>query len=279
MADFRSERLARRRARLEHRLYGHGGVVAGVILAGIGVLLLLQNLGIPYFEDLERYWPLILIVVGAVQIGRCWGWGGKIWGAAVIAVGCIFLASNFGYIHGDVWRFIWPGILILVGLGMLAKNIDRHANGGFGGPPGGFDPHRFAEDLKNRIVDDAHARAEGRYSREYSPHTVNEWAIFSGIKRRIDTQDFQGGEVFAMFGGVELDLRKAGTTREEVIIEVNAIFGGVEVRAPETWNITVRGIGAFGGYEDKTMRMAPDVKAPHLIVHGFAAFGGVTIQN
>src|SRR5271169_1831446 len=42
-----------------HRHHGgHGGLVGGVILAGIGVVLLLQNLGIPYFEDLERFWPL-----------------------------------------------------------------------------------------------------------------------------------------------------------------------------------------------------------------------------
>jgi predicted membrane protein len=110
---------------------------------------------------------------------------------------------------------------------------------------------------------------------------LNEWAIFGGSRRRIDSQDFQGGEAFAMFGGIELDLRKAGTTREEIVIEVNAIFGGVEVRVPENWNITVRGAGIFGGYEDKTMdtRVAPDAKQPRLIVNGFAVFGGVVIQN
>jgi len=45
--------------------------------------------------------------------------------------------------------------------------------------------------------------------------------------------------------------------------------------------VTVRGAGIFGGYEDKTMdaHMAADAKQPHLIVNGFAVFGGVTIQN
>ena len=64
-------------------------------------------------------------------------------------------------------------------------------------------------------------------------------------------------------------------------MEANALFGGIEIRVPETWNVTVRGAGIFGGYEDKTMdsRAAPDAKQPHLIINGFAIFGGVTIQE
>ena len=37
-----------------------------------------------------------------------------------------------------------------------------------------------------------------------------------------------------MFGGVEIDLRKAATTRDEILVEANAIFGGIEIRVPET---------------------------------------------
>jgi Domain of unknown function (DUF5668)/Cell wall-active antibiotics response 4TMS YvqF len=271
------DRFARARWNRD-RYRSHGGLIGGIILAGIGVLLLLQNLNIPGFEELEKYWPVILIVVGITQASRSMGMGGRIWGGMVVAVGIVFMLSNFDVIHGNVWRFLWPGILIMVGLGMLARSIDRHSGGG-PPPPGasGAYAKSLGEDIKNRIISDIGARN----SRESSPNHLNEWAIFGGSRRRIDSQDFQGGEAFAMFGGIELDLRKAGTTREEIVIEVNAIFGGVEVRVPETWNITVRGAGVFGGYEDKTMdsRVAPDAKQPRLIVNGFAVFGGVTIQN
>ena len=87
----------------------------------------------PYFEDLERYWPVILIVVGVAQAARSMGMGGRVWGGAVFVVGVIFLLNNFGVIHGNVWRFLWPGILIMVGLGMLARAIDRQAYGGIDG--------------------------------------------------------------------------------------------------------------------------------------------------
>jgi Cell wall-active antibiotics response 4TMS YvqF/Domain of unknown function (DUF5668) len=265
------------RDRYRGHWHGHGGLIGGIILAGIGVVLLLQNLGIPGFEDLEKYWPVILIIIGITQAARSMGMGGRIWGGAVFAAGVIFLLNNFGIIHGDVWRFLWPGILILIGLGMLARSIDRHTGGG-PPPPGASGDYakKMADDIRDRII----SRAGGSAS-PGSPNQLNEWAIFGGSRRRIDSQDFQGGEAFAMFGGIELDLRKAASTRDEIVIEVNAIFGGVEVRVPENWNVTVRGAGIFGGYEDKTMdtRAVPDAKQPHLIVNGFAVFGGVTIQN
>jgi predicted membrane protein len=259
-----------------HRHHGHGGLVGGFILAGIGVLLLLQNLGIPFFEDLERYWPVILIVVGVAAAARSIGMGGRVWGGAVFAVGVIFLLSNFGVIHGNMWRFLWPGILIVIGLGMLARTIDRQSYGGYDSGASAAHARKFGDDLKERIVSDIHARIPMG-----SPDHLSEWAVFGGTRRRVDSQDFQGGEAFAMFGGVEIDLRKAATTRDEILIEINAIFGGVEVRVPETWSVLVRGAGIFGGYEDETMdtRVAPEGKQPRLIVNGFAVFGGVTIKN
>jgi predicted membrane protein len=110
---------------------------------------------------------------------------------------------------------------------------------------------------------------------------LRDGAVFGGSRRRVDSQDFQGGEAFAMFGGVEIDLRKAAMTRDEILIEANAIFGGIEIRVPETWNVLVRGAGIFGGYEDETMdtRVRPEGKQPVLIVNGFAVFGGVSIKN
>jgi hypothetical protein len=262
-----------------------GGLLGGIILAGIGVLLLLQNLGIPYFDDLERYWPVILIVVGLVHATRSIGMGGRLWGGIVFAVGIIFLLSNFNVIHGDVWRFLWPGVLIMIGLGMLARAIDRGVGGGTAsGAPGPPTPgasaeygRKLAEDIKNRVMADIGAGSGSSSSADH----MNEWAVFGGTKRRIDSQDFQGGDAFAMFGGVCVDLRNAGSKRDQILIEANSMFGGVELRVPETWNVTVRGAGIFGGYEDKTLdaRVAPDAKQPHLIINGIAIFGGVKVRN
>jgi hypothetical protein len=279
------QRPGRDRYWRQNRHHGHGGVIGGVILAGIGVVLLLQNLGIPYFEDLERYWPVILIVAGIAQGSRSMGMGGRIWGGAVSAVGIIFLLNNLGVVH-NIWRFLWPGILIMVGLAMLARAIDRQSSVGYDPVAAAEQAKKMGEDIRDRIVTGVHARigggrGAGTGAPFSSPNHLNEWAVFGGTRRRIDSQDFQGGEAFAMFGGVELDLRKAGSTLEEIVVEINAIFGGVEVRVPETWSVTVQGAGVFGGYEDETMdtRVTPSDKQVRLIVNGYAIFGGVSIKN
>ena len=207
------------------------------------------------------------------------GMGGRIWGGIVFAVGVVFLLQNFNVIHGDVWRFLWPAVLIMVGLGMLAKAIDR---GTIGGPAPGTAADA-ARNLGEKIRNDVHDRIMsdigGTRNFSSAADSVSEWAVFGGTRRRVTSQNFQGGEAFAMFGGVVIDLRNAGA-EGEVYIEANSIFGGVEIRVPENWTVIVKGVGIFGGYEDKTLdtRIAPDTKQTQLVVNGVAIFGGVTVR-
>lgn len=241
----RDRRLGRRRT-------GFGGLLIGTILAGVGVLLLLQNLGILYVEDLWQYWPAILIVLGISRAATACSQGGRIWGGTLAFIGAAFLLHNLGIIHGNLWRFFWPAILIFIGLGMLARSLERHNIGSSDGSP-------VSSDTVN---------------------TLREWAIFGGARRRIDSQEFEGGEALAIFGGVELDLHRAATKRDEIVIEANAMFGGIDMRVPDNWSVTVRGAGIFGGYEDKTdSGSAEGEKRPHLVISGYAVFGGVTVKN
>lgn len=250
----RSTRWQRRKARSPL-----GGVIVGLAIATLGVLLLLQNLGIPQFEHIGDYWPVILIVLGTARaVGGC-SIRGRVWGGLIVGAGVLFLLHNLGYVHGNLWRLFWPLLLIGLGLVMLVGTIERRRMGGrrnWGGGP------RSA-------------------TRTGTANTLNEWATFGGIRRRIESQDFEGGEANAMFGGIELDLSKAGTQKDELIIEANAIFGGVDMRVPDTWEVSVQGSGIFGGYEDQTTepRVAPGAKRPHLIITGHAIFGGVSVKN
>ena len=273
------EKMERRRERWESRWAGgrhrsgSGGLIIGVILAGIGVLLLLQNLGVLPIDDLWRYWPVILIAVGMSRIATACGTGGRVWGAAVALVGVVFLLDNLGYIRGNVWNYLWPVVLIVIGVGMLVRSMDRGNRWDWwnpspptdsGGSAGGGTAGAVASSVSGGSLQ----------------NTLSEWAFFGGLRRRIDSQDFEGGEAMAIFGGIRLDLDRAGTKKEEIRIEANAMFGGIDIRVPDTWAVTVRGTGIFGGYEDKTIEPRPsDGKPPHLIITGVALFGGVTVKN
>ncbi len=86
----------------------------------------------------------------------------------------------------------------------------------------------------------------------------------------------------SLFGGIEIDLRDADLAETEAVLYANAIFGGIEIRVPETWYVAARGQGIFGGYTDSTRYTGPgdpDKPKKTLIVMGTAIFGGVEIRN
>jgi predicted membrane protein len=217
----------------------------GVLAIAFGTAWLLDNLGVFRFRDFWSLWPVILIVVGAQKIFSTRFISGYIWGGTLALIGAALLAGNFGYLPFRL-STVWPVFIIAIGVSMLARAMDR-------------------------------GRAEGDSSSDLAD-TLREMTVFGGVKRRIDSQKFQGGEVSAMFGGVELDLRKAQLEGGKASIEANAMFGGIEIRVPEEWRVETNGIAVFGGFEDKTVHSRePD--APVLTLTGNAWFGGVSIQN
>jgi len=265
--------MQRRAWRDQHRGPGHG--IVGVILLIVGVVFLLTNLGVFQTDYVRRYWPAILIVLGA---GHVLGFGGRfsggtsahrsLWGGMWMVMGGLLLAQNLGYVRGDMWEVFWPVGLIFMGIAFLLRTHERRTL-----PPGtaaGAAPGSPAGDP---------AGASNPISA--AANRLNEVSVFGGINRRIESQDFEGGHLTAVFGGIELDLRKANTKRDEIVIEANAVCGGIELMVPEGWRVSVQGAGIFGGYEDQTRPGSSplDAARPHLIMTGAAVFGGVSVRN
>jgi hypothetical protein len=198
---------------------------------------------------------LALIAVGISKMFESQGPGGRVWAGMVMGAGVLFLLDNLGVWHVG-WNLIWPLALVGVGITMLLHAFER-------------------KDLPDI------GRHQG-WTTSSGPDTLREWATFGGVKRRLNTQDFKGGEMIAVFGGIEVDLREANIPNgKEVVVDANATFGGIELRVPYSWEVVTRGMGIFGGYEDKTVPPRPTegVKPPRLLVTGYAVFGGVSIQN
>lgn len=108
----------------------------------------------------------------------------------------------------------------------------------------------------------------GRASKD---HAV---AIFSGASRKGRWRITRKLNVFACFGGVEIDLTKAVFEHREIVINATAIFGGVEIRVPENVTLRGQGVGVFGGFEVQSFD-SPDPDAPVVVIKGLALFGGV----
>jgi Cell wall-active antibiotics response 4TMS YvqF len=106
-------------------------------------------------------------------------------------------------------------------------------------------------------------------------------SIFGHIGRRIISKNFRGGKIAAVFGGFELDLTQAEIEGSQAVLHADTVFGGGEIRVPDTWEVTVKGAGVFGGYSNETRQHPPENPAnvKRLIIRGAAVFGGVVVKN
>jgi predicted membrane protein len=226
------------------------GLFWGVLLTLVGTIFLLDNLGIINGAHLFRFWPMLLIIAGAFNIVDR---ERRSWGFVLLVVGTFLQLNQLGLAHFS-WAAFWPIILIAVGLFVMWNSLTSRKSPPASSAPGG-DPRT----------------------------TVNGAAIFSGLERRVTTQDFQGGHVTAIFGGIELDLSEANIQGDEATLEVNAIFGGAEIRIPNSWQVSYCGSPVFGGVEDKTRVRSSDEasgsKTKVLNITGTVMFGGLEIKN
>jgi predicted membrane protein len=227
-----------------------GGLIWGIAMVLVGVAFLLDHMGYINIDRVWRFWPLILIVAGATHLTEPQR---RFWGIILIIAGVVFQLNQLGISHFG-WGELWPLVLIAAGLMILWGSIEA----------------------RNRPTASAPSNGDPRT-------TLNENVVFGGIERRVNTQNFEGGHINAVFGGVELDLRDAGMQADDATLEVNALFGGVEIRVPESWHIAFRGTPIFGGLTDKTRTSTRDVpegtKPKVLYLTGSVIFGGVEIKN
>jgi len=223
-------------------------LVPALVLIGIGLLFLLRNLHFVYFREVFAYWPVILIAFGVMKLVDSSYQCGRVLGGFMMAAGGLILARNLGFIDIPM-RDLWPLFLIGAGLFMLLQRTVQW--------PGNW--------AKNNSA----------------PNFLNETAVFSGGKRTVTAPDFRGGELTAVFGGFELDFRRAGMAGESAVLEINAVFGGCEIRIPNNWAVEMKGTGVFGAFSDETIHpdpaQQPDIR--RLVVQGGAVFGGVVVKN
>jgi hypothetical protein len=80
-----------------------------------------------------------------------------------------------------------------------------------------------------------------------------------------------------LFGGIDIDLRKAIVPEEGCTISCACVFGGIDIIVPPGMRLVVRGMGIFGGF-DRTSNEVDDPRAPTVVVEGIALFGGVSVR-
>ncbi len=221
-------------------------LVLGVCVTALGALMLLDRSGVLDSEALLRFWPAGLIALGAVVFAQADDdRNSRTSGLILVGIGSWLLFSSLGVVRLRFWDFIWPTVLIWIGVNLMSQTRHR-----WKGPAGGGD-------------------SSGRASL---------FAMMGGAMRRWDGSPFRGAEMTSFMGGCELDLRQAEMSPgEEATIDIFAVMGGHEIKVPETWAVVTKAVPIMGGVEDRTR--PPVAGAPRLVIRGFIMMGGVEIKN
>jgi hypothetical protein len=218
-------------------------LIFGLLIILVGVLFTLDNLDLFDADRVFNYWPSALIVLGAAKLwqGRA-EHGSGLTGGLLMLIGIWLQLEVLDYVDQSIVSF-WPLLLVLAGAALVWQGLT-----GRRGRPG--------------VSNDA---------------TINAIAVLAGIERGSNAVAFRGGELTAFMGGCDIDLRQAAI-HGEAVIDVFAMWGGIDIRVPDDWRVIGRVTPIMGGFEDKTR--PPRGAAVHtLVIRGFVLMGGVEIKN
>lgn len=223
----------------------YGRVLVGVVLISIGALFLLEAADVlDAGKAISDWWPAVIVAVGIIQLAE--RVHGLFQPLVLIVAGTVLLLVTSDLIPGNAWDYVWPTAIIVGGLFVISRW------------------RRGAAAVVGPRYDDV----------------VVASGIFGGPRIATASQQFRGGSLTGIFGGVELDLRAARPSAEGASLTATAVFGGVEILVPRGWRIAINATPIFGGVEDKTEHVADlGAEAPVLGIDCLAVFGGIEVKH
>jgi predicted membrane protein len=224
-------------------------LIAGVIIVLIGLVILASNFGV-LPSNIKYYlfhWEVIVMGIGLIALLTS---DHKGTGIILIAVGGAFYLRNFIDFHFNFWQLFIPSIIILLGLILIFRR-------------------RSGTEFDKKIL-------------EPGDDYLDDVSIFGGSEKVINSKNFKGGKITAIFGGSNFNMTgvKLAPGRQE--IDIFALFGGMTFIVPEDWNIRVKVTSIFGGFSDKHKVARSEKEADSenmLIIKGLAIFGGGEIKS
>lgn len=221
-------------------------LIIGLVITGVGIVLLLGSLGLidVHLKDVLRCWPAILLVVGLVKVFSREGAATRVFGGVLATFGTLLLLDGFGYLNFD-WRLVWPIALVFLGIVIVWRAL---------------------------------AGSPSRAHETDASATLNSVAIMGGVNRKNTSKVFRGGEITAIMGGAEIDLTQATPVPEGAVLELFAMWGGIELTVPGDWTVENRVAPLMGGSED-SRKVVGTEGTKRLILKGLAIMGGVEVKN
>lgn len=211
--------------------------LALVLAGGVALLDRLDVIDVDWGWVWSHGWPAVIIAVGIAALISTPR--APAGPLVLIALGALLLVAQLPGVDLDVWGLLLPFALIVVGVAVIVGGWNR-----------------------SRVSDDS---------------SISAFVFWWGTDRKPQSQDFRGGSLTAIMGGIDVNLRHAWI-QQEARMSVFALMGGVDIKVPAGWRVEVRGLPLLGGWDDKTTPPL-DLDAPVLRVNATCVMGGLEVKN
>src|SRR5438132_5185177 len=94
-------------------------LIVGLFFAALGVMLTAGNLQLLQVDEYLRYWPIFIIVIGALKLADP---RQRMAGGILTAVGAALLAYSAGWLRFSIFD-LWPLLLIGFGVAMVGRSF------------------------------------------------------------------------------------------------------------------------------------------------------------
>lgn len=226
-------------------------VMLGGILIFLGGLFLLNTMNILNFRftHVVFSWPFVMMVIGLFVLVNT---EKKFLGGILSGIGALFLLERiFPQIDYD-GGIIIPILFIVLGTYII---------------------------LKKRRLDSASDFLSG--TSKVNKDKIDDVSIFGGGTKIISSNNFQGGNITAIFGGSEINLINCQLAEGDNVLDVLCVFGGTTIILPKEWNVVINVTSVLGGFSNKAIRNPSIVmdQARTLHIKGLAMFGGGEVKT
>lgn len=226
-------------------------IIWGIAIIALGIIFGGNALGLFTLDIFfDGWWTLFIIIPSLVSLFTD---KEKLMNLGFLAAGIILLLAAQKVFDYDVaWKVILAVFLVIAGLTIIIKSTFHNKND---------------QEVARKIKE----------AEEEDKPLDSQIAVFSGSDRVYNDETFQGAFLTAVFGGVNLNLKKAKFTND-TIIKAFTLFGGVNIIVPNDVKVKLKSGFIFGGFSDD--RKNPTEKGKYTIyIDAAGGFGGVTITD
>lgn len=216
----------------------------GVAVLALGLSWTLDNLNLMDASEYLRWWPVLTLGYGVMALTGIGVRQQTVPGAFWTLLGGVALLNMLGLIRASI-SDLWPLFLIIIGGAIVAR---------------------------------AWKGAPSVTGVDETGSTFNTFAFMGGTERKVISQSLRQGELSAVMGGVVADFRSASPADGRTVVDVFAMWGGIEIIVPVGWRIVGEVTAILGGFDDSTVPPL-DPSAPTLVVRGTAMMGGIEVKH